>query len=74
MDNFEEDDEVVDFEVEQEGQDINSVMAQIKEAWKCVPDLSFGEFLDLALNSYSPLALTASEMEEMLNEFIIQNQ
>ena len=59
---------------EYNGGDSESVTAQIKEAWGCVPSLSFGEFLNVALDGYDPRSLKPDEIEELLNDFILQNQ
>jgi hypothetical protein len=59
---------------ESERVDINGFMLRLKEAWKIVPDLNFGGVIELVFNGYDLRELSSSEMEDMLDEFIMQNQ
>lgn len=68
-------DDEYDFEAEdyREPFNISRTCILLKQAWQIVPKLSFGEFLNEALptdlNDIEP-----QEMEEMLKEFIHQNE
>jgi hypothetical protein len=53
--------------------DIDSAVEAIREAWKCVPDMSLEQVLEEAVPA--PLCeVTNTEMIDSLNEFILQNQ
>lgn len=65
MDEFEE-----DYIECSEPFDIDKTMAQLTEAWKCVPDMSLTDFLDeIIIRDMSP-----DEVCEVLDDFILQNQ
>lgn len=58
----------------QEPTDIPKFMSSLKTAWNLVPELGFGQVIDLVFNGYNLFELTAEESQEMIDEFIIQNQ
>lgn len=63
-----------DYNMEQEYDDIDidATVEAIRAAWKCVPDASLSELLDLA----TPMPFVEMKNEEIieaLNEFILQN-
>ena len=52
--------------------DIDATVEAIREAWKCVPDASLSELLDIV----TPLPFVEmknTEIIDALNEFILQN-
>ncbi len=59
---------------ENEGEyiDIDATVEAIREAWKCVPDASLSELLDL-VTSMPFVELKNDELINELNEFILQN-
>ena len=53
--------------------DIDGVVEALREAWKCVPDMSLSELLDTV--TPEPFCeMNSEELIESLNEFILQNQ
>ena len=61
-----------DIEQEYEDIDIDATVEAIRDAWKCVPDATLSELLDIV----TPLPFVEmknSEIIEALNEFTHQN-
>lgn len=60
-------------DVQPEYIDIDATVETIRAAWKCVPDLTLSEMLDIA--TPAPFCvMTNEELIQALNEFILQNQ
>jgi hypothetical protein len=62
-----------DIDQEYDPVDIDATVEALREAWKCMPDMSLSELLD----TVTPLPfveMTNSELIETLNEFIHQNK
>lgn len=53
--------------------DIDATIEAIREAWKCVPDISLSQLLDTA-TSMPFCEMKNSELIEELNQFIHQNK
>lgn len=53
--------------------DIDGTVEAIREAWRCVPDASLSELLDI-VTPMPFVELSNSELIESLNEFIHQNK
>jgi hypothetical protein len=53
--------------------DIDATVEAIREAWRCVPDVSLSELLDM-VTPMPFVELTNHELIESFNEFIHQNQ
>jgi hypothetical protein len=61
-----------DIDQEYDPVDIDATVEALREAWKCMPDMSLSELLD----TVTPLPfveMTNSELIETLNEFIHQS-
>ena len=54
--------------------DIRKFCRGLEEAWKLTPDLTLSEILESIFDGYNLEELTTSEMDEMLNDYILQNQ
>lgn len=52
--------------------DIDATIEALREAWKCVPDISLSELID-AVTPMPFCEMKNSEIIESLNEFILQN-
>ena len=59
-------------DVEYDEQDIEATIGALRDAWKCVPDVSLSQLLDDVMPM--PFCeMKNSEIIEELNEFILQN-
>lgn len=64
----------MDFDDYREGPDIRSFCNALKEAWLCVPDKQFDEMLMLVFGGADLSDLSGPEMQEIINDFILQNE
>jgi hypothetical protein len=69
---MDDDNQIEDLEYH-EPVDISGFCNKLKEAWRLLEDATFGEMVMTVFNGYNLMELTTEEMEEMLNEFILQN-
>ena len=53
--------------------DIGAFCQGLKEAWRSVPDQAFGFALDTIFNGYDLKQLSPEELQEMLDDFVLQN-
>lgn len=53
--------------------DIERTTRQLRDAWRCIPETTFFEMLDTVFGG-AYYEMTPSECEDMLNEFILQNE
>jgi len=57
---------------EKEIPDIDATIEALREAWKCAPDASLYELLDI-VTSMPFMELTNKELIQELNDYILQN-
>jgi len=57
---------------EKEIPDIDATIEALREAWKCAPDASLYELLDI-VTSMPFMELTNRELIQELNDYILQN-
>ena len=53
--------------------DIRPFCKGLEVAWMRNPDITFSEVLDEVFDGYPVGELTSTELQEMLNEYILQN-
>lgn len=58
---------------EKEIPDIDATIEALREAWKCAPDASLYELLDI-VTSMPFMELTNRELIQELNDYILQNR
>jgi hypothetical protein len=56
-----------------EPQDIPKFLSMLGEAWETMPEVPFNVMLSEVFNGYDLSQLTGEELEELLNEFILNN-
>lgn len=64
-----------DFEINDEYQEpieIETFCIGMMEAWRTMPEATFGEFLEAVFNGHE-YSGSNEEVQELLNEFILQN-
>lgn len=54
--------------------DIRKFCRSLEEAWKLTPRMPLFQLLGVIFDGYDPTELTSDEMNDMINEYILQNE
>ena len=54
--------------------DIRNFCRSLEQAWKLIPDAQFNEVLETIFDGYPLDELSGEELQELINDYLLQNQ